>query len=152
MAEYNPRPLEQPGSAGAGPANTPTFGSSGDSPAGGGNADTTEQLKARAASIGAKVEDRVDEGMQRAAAGLEDAAKRLHSKAGFDAPGSDDARAKAGRAAHSTADTMESVARYLRDNDTAGLQRDLERQVRDNPLQTLLVAVAAGWVVGKILR
>lgn len=152
MAEYNPLPLEQPGTAGAGAANTPDFAASGTSQPGGESAGTTDQVKARAAAIGAQVEDRVDEGMQRAAAGLESAAERLHSKAGSGSPGSDDARAKAGRAAHSTADTMESVARYLRDSDTSGLQRDLKRQVRDNPLQTLLVAVAAGWVVGKILR
>ena len=37
-------------------------------------------------------------------------------------------------------------------DDGAGLTGFLERQLRERPLPTLLAAVAAGWLVGKLLR
>lgn len=99
-----------------------------------------------------KVQDRVSQGMERAASGLETAARKLDDMANRQGMGATGTKAKAVNLAHGTADTMESVSRYLRSNDAADLQRDMERQVRENPLQTLLVGVAAGWLIGKILR
>ena len=61
-------------------------------------------------------------------------------------------KARAGDMAHGLADGMESAAGYLRSNDVEQLRGDLRRQMRERPLQTLLIGVAAGWVVGKILR
>jgi ElaB/YqjD/DUF883 family membrane-anchored ribosome-binding protein len=109
-------------------------------------------LKERAGEIRNQAENRVNQTMDRAADTLENAAHRLDQVADRGGAGGTGPKAKAGQVAHSTADTMESIARYLRDNDMQGLQRDLERQVRTNPVQTLLIGVAAGWVVGKILR
>lgn len=117
---------------GAGAANTPNFGGAG---AGG----------------TAGVQDRANEVMGRAAEGLETAANRLNDFADRQR----DQGGPMGRAndfAHQAANTMESTARYLRDNDVRALQGDLERMVREKPLQTLLIGVAAGWVLGKILR
>lgn len=97
-------------------------------------------------------QERVNQGMKQAADGLENAAQRLDSA--LDSR-MGDATGRMGQVSdlgHSFADTMESVAGYLRNNDVDSLRRDLERQMRERPLQTLLVGVAAGWLAGKILR
>lgn len=98
-----------------------------------------------------RAEDRANRVKDRAAEGLETAAHRLDDVANRQG-GQGGAMGRAGDMAHRAADTMESTARYLRDNDVRALQSDLERMVKESPLQTLLVAVAAGWVLGKILR
>jgi len=119
---------------GAGAANTPNFGEGG---AGAGGA--------------TGVQDRANQVMGRAAEGLETAANRLNDFADRQR----DQGGPMGRAndfAHQAANTMESTARYLRDNDVRALQGDVERMVREKPLQSLLIGVAAGWVLGKILR
>jgi hypothetical protein len=54
--------------------------------------------------------------------------------------------------ASGAADTLESVARFVRDNDVNTLQRDLGRIVAQHPLTVILAAVGAGYVVGKVLR
>lgn len=111
-----------------------------------------DMVREKAGQLGERAETRINEGMQQAADRLETAAERLDRLAEERIDGESGARARAGDLAHSAADTMESVARYLRENDAQGLRSDLERQVRDKPVQTLLVGVAAGWVAGKILR
>lgn len=154
----------------AGPANTPTFGSTdastgttgtegGRPPShrefhgGGGEQDSTQGGSGSAQGIAEQAETRINETMARAASGLETAAHRLDDVAdryaGQQATG---VRASAGNMAHQVADAIESTAGYLRDNDVRKLQEDLERQVRQNPLQTLLIGVAAGWIIGKVLR
>ena len=97
-------------------------------------------------------QDKVNQGMRQAADGLESAAQRLDSAIDGRMGNATGRMAQAGQLGHSFADTMESVAGYLRNNDVDGLRRDLERQMRERPLQTLLVGVAAGWLAGKILR
>lgn len=97
-------------------------------------------------------ESRVNQAMDRAADRLGSAATRLDSEIDRRTEGATGGRARAGEMGHSVAETLDAVSRYLRENDAQGLRRDLERQVRERPLQTLLIAVAAGWVTGKILR
>lgn len=109
-------------------------------------------VREKAGRFGDRAETRINEGLQQAADSLETAAERLDRLADERIAGESRARARAGDLAHSAADTMESVARYLRDNDAQELRSDLEQQVRDKPVQTLLVGVAAGWIVGKVLR
>jgi hypothetical protein len=60
--------------------------------------------------------------------------------------------ARAGDVAHGVAGRMDSVAEYLRANDVDSVRRGLERRVREKPLQSVLIAVAAGWLAGKIHR
>ena len=136
------------GTSQAGTSQSSSTGSQGSSGQSGG----TDGLKERAGEIRNQAENRINQTMDRAADTLENAAHKLDQMADRQTAGATGNKAKVGQVAHSTADTMESVARYLRDNDMQGLQRDLERQVRTNPVQTLLIGVAAGWIVGKILR
>ncbi|CAN5471086.1 hypothetical protein BH24GEM3_BH24GEM3_09890 [soil metagenome] len=154
----------------AGPANTPAFdrmdagsgttGTEGGRPPshrefheGAEGSGGSQGSSGGAQGIAEQAETRVNETMTRAADGLESAARQLDEVADrFAGQGASGVRASAGNMAHQVADAIESTAGYLRDNDVRKLQQDLERQVRQNPLQTLLIGVAAGWVIGKVLR
>lgn len=167
------------GGTGAGGANTPSFGSdlggmrtapdhqipdetspshgaAGTSGTGtataAGSPQGTEQLRERATEMAGRAEETLNQGMKQAAERIDGLANRLDQVADERLGGGTGATARAGEVAHSVADTLESVAGYLRNHDTQALRGDLERQMRDRPLQTLMVAVAAGWLVGKIVR
>jgi hypothetical protein len=102
--------------------------------------------------LGDQIEDAANERMRRTADQLDSAADQVDRFATERTRGETGVKAQAGSMAHSLADMMESAAGYLRDNDVESLRENLGRQMRERPLQTLLVGVAAGWVVGKILR
>lgn len=79
---------------------------------------------------------------------LEDAAERLDHFAASQLG----AFGGAERAATSATAAIEDLAGYLRSSDLRSIRDDLSRRVQDRPIQTLLVAVGAGWMVGKVLR
>jgi ElaB/YqjD/DUF883 family membrane-anchored ribosome-binding protein len=114
--------------------------------------DAQRMAKEKMGEMAGRAEDKVNQGLNQAADRIDQAAHRLDQIADQQAGGAGGPRAKAGQMAHSVADTMESVAGYLRSNDARKLRGDLERQVRERPVQTLLIGVAAGWLAGKILR
>lgn len=84
-------------------------------------------------------------GRENAASGLERAAAGLERRA----DGSDGMSAMA---AERAAEGMQSAAGYLRQHDSTEIWQDVERYVQHNPVRSLLGAVAAGFVVGRILR
>lgn len=132
-----------------------SFGGSAGSEQGGGGtgAGGTAATGARGGGTRSGVENlerRADEAMNEAAETLQAAADRLEGLA--ERIPRKGIGARAGAAGESTADTLESIARFLRDNDAAGLQRDLGRLVSGRPLSMLLLAVGAGFVAGKVLR
>ena len=88
--------------------------------------------------------------MDEAAEQLEDVAERIDSLA--ERVPNKGLGAKAQGMASGAADTLESVARFLRDNDVNTLQSDLGRIVSQHPLQALVAAVGAGYIVGKLIR
>ncbi|HVE35458.1 MAG TPA: hypothetical protein VNC18_17965 [Gemmatimonadaceae bacterium] len=47
---------------------------------------------------------------------------------------------------------MESTADWLRDADLANLRTGIERQVKDHPGRTLLIAAGLGYLIGKAFR
>lgn len=114
--------------------------------------DAQRVAREKMGALGSRAETRINEGMQQAADRIDDVAERIDRLADERIGEAGGARGRAGEMAHSAADTLESVARYLRENDAHELRSDLERQVRARPVQTLMVGVAAGWVAGKILR
>ncbi len=144
------------GGSGAGSANTPDFGSDLDSFGGGAGGSSGGLGGSGLGGLGtgsAGGGGGVNDALGRAADTLEGAARRLDEFADQQGTsGTGGVKARAGAMASSVADTIESAAQYLRDSDVSNLQGNLERQVRENPLQTLLVGVAAGWVLGKILK
>lgn len=100
-----------------------------------------------------RAKDPISEAMIRAAERLEDAADRIEAALGGAAgPGEDRPRGRTGEMAGTLTDRMDSVASYLRANDAHDLRADIETRVRERPIQTLVIGLAAGWVTGKILR
>lgn len=85
------------------------------------------------------------------AGGLAGAADRLEGL-GQDQTAAGGARAKAGDAAQRVATKLDSGAEYLRDHDSRAMRGDFEDRVRQEPLQTLLILFAAGFVAGRLLR
>jgi hypothetical protein len=47
---------------------------------------------------------------------------------------------------------MESSAEWLRDADLDKLKEGVEKQVKEHPARSLLVALGAGYLIGKALR
>jgi ElaB/YqjD/DUF883 family membrane-anchored ribosome-binding protein len=104
-----------------------------------------DKTKQKAAELGEKAQARADEGLDKAAGGLEQNAERLREKA----------QERGGIAADAgtrVADGMEKTAGYLREHDTAEILDDVERYVRDHPVQAVAGAVIGGFVIGRLLR
>ena len=97
-----------------------------------------------------QLKDRADAMMDQAADKLEEVAEKVDSAAGLIPKKG--LGAQANNYGHTAADTLETVARWLRDNDTATLQRELGGLVANRPLSMMLLAVGAGFVAGKVLR
>jgi hypothetical protein len=47
---------------------------------------------------------------------------------------------------------MQSSAEWLRDADIDKLKQGVEKQVKEHPARSLLVALGAGYLIGKVLR
>lgn len=129
-------------------------GSSGFGGVGGAGSGTSAGMGSTGSTGGAtgvnELEERADRAMNEAAETLQSAAERLDRLA--DRIPQKGVGNRAGAVGHSAADTLETVARFLRDNDVAGLQRDLGGLVSGRPLSMLLLAVGAGFAAGKLLR
>lgn len=90
-----------------------------------------------------KADEAADMGRERAAEGMERTASMLREREQDGAVG-----AVAGRAAEG----MERSASYIRQHDTAEMWTDVEHYVREHPVQGIAGAMAAGFLVGRILR
>jgi hypothetical protein len=98
-----------------------------------------------------RLESRLDETLERTADRLARAARSLHdaAHAQMDAGG---IRGAAGRIAHGVAGGGESAAEFLRDSEVHDFTSFVEREVRERPIRSLLVAAASGWLVAKLVR
>ncbi len=139
----------------AGTANTPSFGATDgfdNRPSESGSSSDTggamQNAKDRAAGALSQAENQANRLMGKAAGGLENAANRIDHLADERLAGS----GRAQDAAHRAAETAQNTGRYLRDHDVRDVQGDLERITRERPMQTVLTALAVGWVLGKIIR
>jgi len=133
------------GGTGSALGSTGTGGSTGTSTGG------TDTL-AGASRVGGldELQERADNLMDQAAEQLETVAEKVDSVAGLIPKKGLGERANT--YGHTAADTLESVAHFLRDNDVSTLQRELGGLVATRPLSMLLLAVGAGFVAGKALR
>jgi hypothetical protein len=107
--------------------------------------DVTSRIKEKAGNVAGKVAQGVDKKRIDAAGGLDRAASVLHDKAG-------EIPAKVQEVTHKIADGMESVAKYMRESDLDSIKHDVVDTCRKHPAQTLIGALAAGFLVGRILR
>jgi len=57
-----------------------------------------------------------------------------------------------GSAASSVASTLEQGGRYLREEGLSGLADDMTNTIRRNPIQSILVAVAVGFLLARATR
>ena len=109
--------------------------------------DVTSKVKEKAGQMADKVSDTVDKTRDSAAEGLDRAASTLHDKA-EDMPGGP----KVVSVTHTVADGMESAAQYLRDANFDDMKDSLLETCRKYPAQTLLGALAVGFLVGRVVR
>jgi hypothetical protein len=157
--DARPAPLDEPPPARSRPADDdplpPPFGADPAEPpprrSRGSRLDRRAFGRRAGATLRQRTESGLHRGFGRVADRLEETAERLERLADdrLQGPG---ARARAGEVAQSAAGWIDDLADYLRASDADRLRADLERQVSDKPVQTLLLAVAAGWVAGKIMR
>jgi len=110
------------------------------------NADSLGVSKGKAAEMGQKVADKIDENRGAAASGLESAAGALREKADT-LPGGE----KVITAAHATADAVGVAADYVRDTDVKAMMADVLKLVKNNPGAALLTAAAVGFLMGRTL-
>lgn len=78
---------------------------------------------------------------------LHGAAQRLQERAG-----ESETASEMGRWSQRAGDWMERSADYIQDLEPQQLRTDLENQVRRNPGRSLLIAGAAGLLLGRLLR
>lgn len=94
--------------------------------------------------VAGEAEARATGALDAAAEGVDRAGRRLDRFADERLSGRSGMGARAAEAAHGVSEAL--------DPDAGGFLRGVERQVRERPARTLLIGLAAGWVVGKILR
>jgi hypothetical protein len=133
-------------------SSTNAFGQSGKETNTGGDirdkiVDVTSKVKEKAGQVAETVSDTVDKTRVHAADGLDQAAATLHEKAGDIAGGP-----KVTSAAHTIADGMESVAGYLRETNFEDMKESALQTCRKYPVQTLIGALAVGFLVGRAIR
>ncbi len=120
--------------------------------------DNTDKLKERVEDIASRTKQKagewaetasetVDHQRENVSAGLDRAATTLHEKAA-NMPGGP----QAVNAAHRVADGMETAASYLREHDFADMRDDVVNVCRKYPVQTLISAVAVGFLLGRAVR
>ena len=129
-------------------ANTPYDEGMGSSELG----DRVDDLRDRAASIGAKIKDKAsqfgstvsqqaDRQRENAAKGLDRAASGLHDGVG-----------SAAKMGHGLADGMESTASYLRSHSFGDMGNDVMTLCRRHPVQALVSAAVLGFLMGRVIR
>jgi len=106
--------------------------------------DAAAAAKTAVSDLGRTAVDTADENRATAARKLETVASTLRQKV-------DNLRVgeTVGGFAHSAADSLSSTADYVREHNVSRMMADLERLVKNNPGQSLLAAVAIGFLVGR---
>jgi hypothetical protein len=146
-----------------------SFGATGSTAGGelggaGGVADRAKDVaggaKERLSDVGSTVRDRAGQAKNSLADALEAGADRLRNRSGqqlASTTGYGDASVTTdgGRVAElgeRVAGGLQSSANWLREADLDGLRQGVERQVKENPGRTLLIAVGLGYLLGKAFR
>lgn len=102
-------------------------------------------VQQKASEIGDQATTKADAGMEKAAGGLDSLASTLRDK------GQSMGEGQVGNMATMAADKLESGAELLRSKDTDQLVSELEALIRKRPVESLLVAVGAGYLLSRAL-
>jgi hypothetical protein len=121
--------------------------------------DLASNAKDKLADVGSAVSERASGAKDKLADALSSGADKLRQRggnvAGATAGGGAVALEADGRSTQVTervATGMQATADWLRDADLDNLRSGLERQVKEHPGRTLLLAVGLGYLVGKAFR
>jgi hypothetical protein len=106
-------------------------------------AGTAEKALEKTRSVAHSAIDSLDQGRKPAARILQNVAASMHDAAPR-MPGGE----RVVRVVHSTAHGLNSTARYVRQHDVNRMGADLVRMIRVSPERSLLVALAAGFILG----
>jgi len=109
------------------------------------NEGMTEKATSAASQAGRTALNKIDEQRENAAGKLESTASKMHQMA--DAGGQ-----RVSNTVHSAAQGLESTADYLRQHDTRRVMSDMGNLVKTYPGQSLLVAAAVGFLMGRAFR
>ena len=104
-----------------------------------------ETVSEAKSALGEKLNSGADAGMNKAADGLGTAAEKMRTRAEEDEGVRATMEVKA-------ADAMDKTADFLKTHDSKELMTDLEEFVKAHPIQAAVGALAAGYVIGKIVR
>jgi|GEM_PF-1744035 len=107
--------------------------------------DMAEKAQQQASNVATMARERTEQGREKASEGLHSAAEQLRQRAG-QRPG------RQGEMASKFADQLDRGSSYLREHDTQQLWEDVERFVKENPMQAAAGALFAGFILGRILR
>jgi ElaB/YqjD/DUF883 family membrane-anchored ribosome-binding protein len=106
--------------------------------------DTAKTVKDKTQEFGRAAVNRIEENRVSAAGALHSAATSLHENASKLPNGPD--------LAHSAAEKVDAVSGYLQGHDTKQMMADVEAVVKKNPMPSLLIAGALGFLIGRTLR
>lgn len=109
-------------------------------------ADALDRAKEQGGQAVSAVEDTANQGIDRAAEAAQGLAATIRQQAGK-LPGD-----QASDLAYQAAGNLERGAEYLRQTDVAEMRGDLEDLIRRYPAQSLLVGLAAGFLVARAFR
>jgi len=127
-------------------------------------ADAGSTVKDRAADLGSNVREKAGNAKNSLADILESGAERLRQRAhgSSTTPGTPvlagdgninaTGEARVTQVGDKVAGGMQATADWLRDADLDSLKAGVERQVKDHPGRTLLIALGVGYVLGKAFR
>jgi ElaB/YqjD/DUF883 family membrane-anchored ribosome-binding protein len=103
--------------------------------------DTAAEASEKIADLGRKTVDQIDASRAPIASTLDRTASSLHEKG-----------ETAARAAHTTADKLQSTAEYVRQHDVQAMMGDVQELAKRYPGQCLAAAVGIGFLLGRLFR
>jgi ElaB/YqjD/DUF883 family membrane-anchored ribosome-binding protein len=108
---------------------------------------TADELAQKAREAGDAVKNKLADARGASANTLDRAASTLREKA-ESIPGGE----TTSHFARNFADKLEATADYLRRSDFQGMKMDAENAIRRRPGQSMLAAIAAGFLIGRAMR
>jgi ElaB/YqjD/DUF883 family membrane-anchored ribosome-binding protein len=105
------------------------------------------QAREQASHAAHEAQRKVDAQRDTVAGGLGTVATQLRDRAET-IPGGD----KSTQVAQNAAQRIEGASEYVREHEVSEMMTDLERLVRTHPTESLVVAAAAGFLVGRMFK
>lgn len=99
----------------------------------------------KTSQVAEKVHESADAGVNRAAEGLEQAAMQLRERA-------EDGGGVQEKVGVRVADGLDKTSVYLRDHEAQEIWTDVEKFVKEHPMQAAVGAALAGYIVAKVLK